>query len=45
MYIPPPGKTATATDTADIIITELEFYSYTDKLKYLGIIIIINALI
>ena len=38
MFIPPPGKTATATDTADIIIKEFEFFSYTDNFKYLGII-------
>ena len=38
MYIPPPGQTATATDTADIIINEFEFFSYTDKFKYLGTI-------
>ena len=38
MYIPPPGRTATATDTADIIINEFEFFSYTDKFKYLGTI-------
>ena len=38
MYIPPPGKIATATDTADIIINEFEFFSYTDKFKYLGTI-------
>ena len=36
MYIPPPGRTATATDTADIIITEFEFFSYNDKFKYIG---------
>ena len=38
MYIPPPGRKATATDTADIIINEFEFFSYTDKFKYLGTI-------
>ena len=38
MYIPPPGKIATATDTADIIINEFEFFLYTDKFKYLGTI-------
>ena len=38
MYISPPGKTATATDTADTIINEFEFYSYKGKFKYLGTI-------
>ena len=38
MYIPPPGKTATTADTVDIIINESEYFSYTDKFKYLGII-------
>ena len=38
MYFPPPGKIATATDTADIIINEFKFFSYTDKFKYLGAI-------
>ena len=38
MYIPPPGKTATATDTVDIIINVHKFFSYTDKFKYLGTI-------
>ena len=38
MYIPPPGRTATAADTADIITNEFEFFSYTDKFKYLGTI-------
>ena len=37
MYIPPPGRTATATDTVNIIIIEFKFFSYTDKFKYLGI--------
>ena len=38
MYIPPPGKTATTTDTADILINEFEFFSYCNKFKYLGTI-------
>ena len=38
MYIPLSGRTATATDTADIIINEFKFFSYTDKFKYLGTI-------
>jgi hypothetical protein len=36
MFFPPPGKIATATDTADILINENEFFSYCDKFKYLG---------
>ena len=36
MFFPPPGKIATATDTADIQINEHEFFSYCDKFKYLG---------
>ena len=32
------GNLATATDTADIIINEFEFFSYTEKFKYLGTI-------
>ena len=38
MYIPPPGRTATATDTSDIIINEFKYFSYTYKFKYLGTI-------
>ena len=38
MYIPPPRRTTIATDTADIIINEFEFFSYTDTFKYLGTI-------
>ena len=38
MYFPPPGKTATTTDTADILINENEFFSYCNKFKYLGTI-------
>ena len=34
MYISPLGKTATAINTADIIINEFEYFSYTDKFKY-----------
>ena len=35
MFFPPPGKIATATDTADILINENE---HCDKFKYLGTI-------
>ena len=38
MYIPPPGKTATTTDTADKLINEFEFSSYCNKFKYLDTI-------
>ena len=38
MFFPPPGKTATATDTADILINKNEFFSYCNKFKYLGTI-------
>ena len=32
------NSTSYATDTADIIINEFEFFSYTDNFKYLGTI-------
>ena len=38
MFFPPPGRIATATDTADVLINEHEFFSYCDKFKYLGTI-------
>ena len=38
MFFPPPGKAATATDTADILINKNEFFSYCNKFKYLGTI-------
>ena len=38
IYFQPPGKTATTTSTADIIINEFNVFSYTDKFKYLGTI-------
>ena len=38
MYFPPPRKTVTATDTANIIINDYKFFSYTDKFKYLNTI-------
>jgi len=40
LFFPPPGKTATAMDTADILIHENEFFSYCNKFKYLGTIFI-----
>ena len=40
MLFPPPGKKATATNTADILINGNAFFSYCDKFKYLGTIFI-----
>ena len=38
MFIPPPRRIATATDTADIMINTFKVFSYTDTFKYLGTI-------